>query len=139
MLFIARKKRWNWCTCFGNFLLFTFKPSQPSLLGWHVCMSTFVIRMKNLKIMWIYFMKYCLTSKIQKKRNLWTLIQSFVVKFLHGGFFFKMTQGHISLIRITEVINWSLGQGRKLLISWQQMIVVKSITPAMLNLTPVHI
>jgi hypothetical protein len=26
-------------------------------------------------------MKYCLTSKVQKKRNLWTLIQSFGVKF----------------------------------------------------------
>ena len=33
-------------------------------------------------------MKYCLTSKVQKKRNLWTLIQSFGVKFLHGRFFF---------------------------------------------------
>ena len=80
--------------CFGNFLLFTFKLSQPSLLGWHVCMFNvyaFVIRMKNLKIMWVYFMKYCLTSKVQKKRNLWTLIQSFDVKFLHGQVFFTMT------------------------------------------------
>ena len=85
---LPEKKRWNWCTCFGNFLLFTFKLSQPSLLGWHVCMSTFVIRMKNLKIMWLYFMKYCLTSKVQKLRNLWTLIQSFGVKFLYGRFFF---------------------------------------------------
>jgi len=22
---LPEKKRWNWCTCFGNFLLFTFK------------------------------------------------------------------------------------------------------------------
>jgi hypothetical protein len=33
-------------------------------------------------------MKYCLTSKVQKLRNLWTLIQSFGVKFLYGRFFF---------------------------------------------------
>jgi hypothetical protein len=82
-------------------------------------------------------MKYCLTSKVQKQINLWTLIQSFGVKFLQSFFFFTMTKEHISLIGITEVINWSLGQGRKLLISWQQ-VIVKSITPATL-LTPVHI
>jgi hypothetical protein len=37
-------------------------------------------------------MKYCLTSKVQKQINLWTLIQSFGVKFLQSFFFFYNDQ-----------------------------------------------
>ena len=36
-------------------------------------------------------MKYCLTSQAQKKQYVWTLIQSFGVKFLHARFFLTMT------------------------------------------------
>ena len=55
----------------GVHVLAIFLLSQPSLLGWHVYVCAFVIRMKNLKIH--YFMKYCLTSKVQKKKKLMDL------------------------------------------------------------------
>ena len=72
----------------GVLAIFFFSPSSWANLlldGMFACdvyVYAFVIRMKKsyTEIMGVYFMKYCLTSKVQKKRNLWTLIQSFGMK-----------------------------------------------------------
>jgi hypothetical protein len=64
----------------------------------HVYVYAFVIRMKNLKIMWVYFMKYCLTSKVQKKKfmdlnpELWCEIST------RSGFFLQWPK---------DIFHWS--------------------------------